>query len=200
MLSLFGCFAPKYRVDYDGKKDSFRGAKDAYRAGTKVTLYYGLIATDTDYTFTLDGAELFQDYSERKGFILRFTMPDHDVKLTVSSKNTMVVETGAETVLRFSSFDGGGPEYDAEIGDAAILSVLQRREYNDPDHDQLDGAPYNVLFSFFGLRPGVTAVTISSYSPIDGESETLVYTAEVDDALNVTLTQRDAAEDTAPDA
>ncbi len=90
MLGLFGCSAKKYRVDYGGDKDFFKGAKDEYRAGEKVTVYYDLIATDTDYTFLLDGKQINPDYSENKGYIITFKMPDHDVKLKVNSRNSML--------------------------------------------------------------------------------------------------------------
>ena len=57
-----------------------------------MTLYFDMIATDTNYSFTLDGAELMRDYDREHGFILRFTMPDHDVKLHCFSRNLMVIE------------------------------------------------------------------------------------------------------------
>lgn len=38
-------------------------------------------------------------YDREKGFVLRFTMPDHDVKLQCFSRNTMLVDV---------------PEYDTE--------------------------------------------------------------------------------------
>ncbi len=78
-----------YRVDYDGCKDCYNNAKDAYRAGEKVKVYFYMVATDTDYHFELEGAELDIDFDWQKGYILSFTMPDHDVKLTVESKNSM---------------------------------------------------------------------------------------------------------------
>lgn len=80
----------KYNVDYCGSKEMYDKAKDSYRAGEKVTLYFKYIATDTDYSFYLDGERLNVDYDERKGFIISFTMPDHDVKLEYNSKNSMV--------------------------------------------------------------------------------------------------------------
>lgn len=86
-------FAKKYKVDYCGQKFQYQNAKDAYRAGEKVELYYPMIATDTDYSFSLDGAQLLRDYDTHKGFILRFVMPDHDVKLHCFSRNTMLRET-----------------------------------------------------------------------------------------------------------
>ena len=67
MFGFFGCSGEKYRVDYDGHKDFFEGAKDSYRAGEHVRIYYTIIATDTDYSFYLDGESLSPDYSDRKG-------------------------------------------------------------------------------------------------------------------------------------
>ena len=88
-MSLFG---KKFKVDYCGEKFTYKNAKDEYRAGEKVTVYYWMIATDTDYSFWLDGAELSRDYDTKKGFILSFIMPEHDVKLHCSSRNTMLRE------------------------------------------------------------------------------------------------------------
>ena len=89
-------FSKKYKVDYCGKKFEYRNAKDEYRAGEKVTLYYWMIATDTDYSFSLDGAELSRDYDTKKGFILSFVMPDHDVVLHCFSRNSMLREMPKE--------------------------------------------------------------------------------------------------------
>lgn len=89
-------FAKKYKVDYCGEKYAYKNAKDEYRAGEKVTLYYWMIATDTDYSFSLDGAELSRDYDTKKGFILSFIMPDHDVVLHCFEKNSMLREMPKE--------------------------------------------------------------------------------------------------------
>lgn len=89
-------FAKKYTVDYCGEKYAYKNAKDEYRAGEKVTLYYWMIATDTDYSFSLDSAQLMTDYDRQKGFILSFTMPDHDVKLRCCSHNSMLREIPQE--------------------------------------------------------------------------------------------------------
>ena len=85
-------FAKKYKLDYCGEKYAYKKAKDEYRAGEKVTLYYWMIATDTDYSFSLDGAELSRYYDTKKGFILSFIMPDHDVVLHCFSRNSMLRE------------------------------------------------------------------------------------------------------------
>lgn len=85
-------FTKKYKVDYCGKKFAYLDAKDSYRAGEKVTLYFHMIATDTDYTFTLDGRSIQVGYDNSKGFIIEFIMPDHDVVLRCDSRNTMTID------------------------------------------------------------------------------------------------------------
>lgn len=79
-----------YTVDYCGAKYCYSNAKDSYKAGTNVKLYFELIATDTDYSFTLDGEPVKWSYDENKGFVIEFTMPEHDVKLECHSKNSML--------------------------------------------------------------------------------------------------------------
>ena len=60
--------APKrYSVDYGGAKGLFNKAKDSYREGEKVTMYFDLIATDTDYSFFIDGA-VAGNYLKRRGY------------------------------------------------------------------------------------------------------------------------------------
>lgn len=91
MFGLFGCKenTKKYKVDYCGAKSLYTNAKDEYTAGEEVELCYPLIATDTDYSFYLDGERLNYDYEDGKGFVLRFTMPEHDVKLEHEHHNSM---------------------------------------------------------------------------------------------------------------
>lgn len=85
-----GCKTKKYNVDYCGSKYCYSNAKDSYRAGSKVILYFDMIATDTDYTFTLDGKPIQWSYDDKKGFVIEFIMPEHDVKLECHLKNTML--------------------------------------------------------------------------------------------------------------
>lgn len=86
---ITGCSQQVYKVDYCGQKELYSNAKDTYKPGTKVKLYFNLIATDTDYSFYLDGERINFDYDEKKGFIITFTMPEHDVKLECESRNSM---------------------------------------------------------------------------------------------------------------
>ena len=89
MFTLFGCGKPKYKLHFEGY--GFQSSKTEYAAGNQVTVYYDLIATDTDYRFWLDdeSVELKQDYDDRHGYVFTFTMPDHELTLHVSSRNSM---------------------------------------------------------------------------------------------------------------
>ena len=90
MFSLFGCGKKKYKLLFDGY--GFDSRKTEYAAGEKVTVTYDLIATDTDYQFWLDddGVALDQDYDPQHGYVFTFTMPERDVTLHMSSRNSMI--------------------------------------------------------------------------------------------------------------
>jgi len=79
----------RYAVEYDSK-GLYRGARSSYRAGQKVKLVFPYVATDTDYRFTLNGESVDYRYSDKKGFIITFTMPAEDVKLECITRNSMV--------------------------------------------------------------------------------------------------------------
>ena len=64
---LTGCGSKTYKVTLNGKPCDLPGAKRSYRAGEQVTIYFDLIATDTDYTFALEDGELTIGYDEQKG-------------------------------------------------------------------------------------------------------------------------------------
>ena len=93
---LFGCAAKVYQVDYCGQKQFYKNAKDSYRAGAEVTVYYYMIATDTDYHFYLDGEPINFNYDEKMGFEISFVMPDHDVTLECRSRNSMEYDPSAD--------------------------------------------------------------------------------------------------------
>ncbi|MBR0303227.1 MAG: hypothetical protein IJQ80_05210 [Clostridia bacterium] len=108
--------AEKYKVDYSGQKDYFTGAKDEYKVGETVTVYYGLIATDTDYWFTLDGEKLNCAWDDDNGYVIEFTMPSHDVVLECHSRNSMVYEPYSEGDILVDYYIGtvgtdGGDSY-----------------------------------------------------------------------------------------
>ena len=93
-LGLGACIikkpAPKaqtYKIDFGG---SFRDERDEYAAGETVRIKVPL-ATDTDYSFRVDGEYVMPEYSSNGAYLIyEFTMPDHDVKVEFSSRNSMV--------------------------------------------------------------------------------------------------------------
>lgn len=91
-LLFAGCGKPKYNVDYNGKKALYLNAEDSYEEGEQVNIVYKFIATDTDYTFTLDGEKLNVLYDDNGGFVISFVMPGHDVKLDCTQKNSMLAD------------------------------------------------------------------------------------------------------------
>lgn len=94
IMGIFsGCslFEKKYNVTYD-LKDSYRYARDAYPAGTRVRIVYDApIATDTDYSFhvvTESGEEVKQEFTGIFGEII-FTMPKENIKVYADIEMSM---------------------------------------------------------------------------------------------------------------
>ncbi len=83
---------PTYPVEYWTSMDYLENAKPAYPAGASVLIYYDLIATDTDYTFLLDGEPINYSFDDSKGFIISFIMPAHPVKLECEMRNSMMYD------------------------------------------------------------------------------------------------------------
>lgn len=102
--------------------------------------------------------------------------------VTTEEENAM---NKATAVLRFSSFSGGGYEYTVEVDDPSIVRVETWYEYEE-HAAEIDGASFDYIVSFTGLKPGGTTATIYGTSPI-AENENSVYTVSVDEKLNVTL-------------
>ena len=185
-------FEKKYKVDYNGQKESFTGAKDSYKAGEEVRICYNFIATDTDYSFIVDGKEIHPDYNVEEGFVISFTMPEHDVSVEVSSRNSMlfIPQPTKEAIITFDSFDGGGPSYDVKIEDENIAEYKQTSEYYNPNHDQMCGSGYDVIITFIGKTPGKTTATIECRSPI-AENYDAVYDIEVNENLDITVSEKE---------
>lgn len=90
--------------------------------------------------------------------------------------------------LSFHSFDGGGPSFSAELEDPDLVSVKKSVRYAKKNHAELDGAGYDVIFTFTGLKPGRTSLTVAERSPIAGNLDHL-YEVTVAEDLKVTLTK-----------
>jgi len=84
----------------------FESDKTSYAEGERVKIYYDMIATDMDYSFYTDSVdvELKTAYDPEKGYILKFRMPDHDVAVHVSSRNTM--ENTSSGFFYMNPFEG----------------------------------------------------------------------------------------------
>ena len=91
-----------------------------------------------------------------------------------------------KATLTLSSFDGGGPEYSIKIDDPTIVTYSSSRHYNKPNHEELDGAGYDIIYTFTGLKAGETNMTVSEESPIMDNYDA-VYKITVDDKLNVEI-------------
>ena len=88
LVFLTSCKAERYKVICT--EGLFINVKGSYKAGQTVRVYFPMVATDTDYTFYLDGERINSSgYSDLKGYTIEFTMPAHDVELTVDSNNSM---------------------------------------------------------------------------------------------------------------
>lgn len=97
VMLLFGCGKKLYKVDYCGAQSVYENAKESYREGERVVLKYGLIATDTNYSFYLDDEPI--DYNYKDGaYLLSFVMPGHDVKIECRTSNSMVATNIAVTI------------------------------------------------------------------------------------------------------
>lgn len=141
MFGFSGCFGKKYKVDYCGQKGAFQNAKDSYRAGETVELYFTMIATDTDYNFYLDGASYSPDYDSKGGgmYIIRFTMPDHDVKLSYTSRNSMEINIESQNEMLVDYYyaivgtDGGDSKYELVLSKTQSASARLDVYKTEPD-------------------------------------------------------------------
>ena len=164
---------------YEGFLSSYLGGGEWRVEGPRLYLYEqnGL---NLDNTFLpLDGALYFVE-ADSDGF------PSVRVPDGGRFDKTGPAPGGKTAELSFASFDGGGPEYRVKIEDPEILSCSGEIRYRDQNHEEIDGAGYDVVFTFSGKAPGSARVHVLSLSPIVG-NEKFVYDAAVDENLNVTL-------------
>lgn len=106
-------------------------------------------------------------------------------------------EYGKTFRLTLESFDGGGPFYRVEIEDYDTLTFFADCQYRDENHEEIDGAAYEIYYDFAGKKPGTTRVIIHSESPIAG-NEDIVYMAAVDENLNVIMERAEEDDSSLP--
>lgn len=88
MMSFFaGCSLKKHTVS--GDSALFTGLGQ-YRRGARVEVVLEAWASDTDYAFFVDGQPADVSFEYDRGYIVSFTMPDHDVAVTHTTRNEMV--------------------------------------------------------------------------------------------------------------
>ena len=113
-------------------------------------------------------------------------------EIVAEGKNTDSSDSTKSTVLKFDSFDGGGYEYTVTLEDPELVSFTEKHDYGTSAHEIQSGSPYDVVFSFVGLKEGQTEMTVSATSPII-EPEEYTYIVTVDNDLNVTITEQEKA-------
>lgn len=80
----------RYKVICNESEFTAERSDYMYEPGDNVTLIFSMIATDTNYSFKVEGVDDYSvDYYEDKGFLIQFIMPHSDVKVTHTEKNTM---------------------------------------------------------------------------------------------------------------
>ena len=196
MSFLSGCFAEKASVAYNGNKDLFKSAKDSYPIGYEVILTF----TDDsrpDYEFFMNIEKLDAKYEEGKGYTMSFEMPKEGASIKVAAPykdpttgEEKLVSVSKNPSLSFHSFDGGGAEYSAKIDDTDILKYTYEKVYSKANHEELEGAGYDVYYTLEGLKPGRTQLTISAESPLYEEADA-VYDVIVHDNLMISITKID---------
>ena len=132
LMGLFGCSQNKYQVDYCGEKSSYQGAKSSYKSGVEVKLYYKNFMPDREYSFYLDGEYLPLEF-DTKGAVIRFVMPEHDVKLECRTRASMspqapAYHNGAATSEPAETASVACPECGTEIaGDMKFCTECGRK-------------------------------------------------------------------------
>ena len=88
--------------------------------------------------------------------------------------------------LSFHSYDGGA-EYSIVVKDTSIVSCTTGKEYSKANHEELNGAGYNITFTFTGKKEGKTTATVTENMPFKDNSNNIVYELKVDKKLKVTI-------------
>ena len=108
--------------------------------------------------------------------------------LLCSTAATADADTGA-AVLTFSGFDGSGQYISVSVADPDLVSYTSERQYDAPEDEPMPpGSGYRTVYTFTGLKPGKTSVTISVASPLT-DTDTLEYELTIGDDLTVHIVQ-----------
>ena len=181
LIIVLGCTAKKYEVDYCGEMQMYEGAKDSYAPGTQVSLYYTLFADDTSYAFYLDDEKLSVEFDSAKGYFIRFTMPDHDVRLSCVTENTMT-----DTIYIPETESVSEPnESSSEIPEVQFLKLIRSDTHNtkwdeDSNHLLADSKYSSVTMlaedaaAFPALAEALEQIAMMQKRSMDDEFDNLV--------------------------
>lgn len=139
----------KYKIEYDSK-GLYTGAKDSYKAGQTVTLGFPYVATDTSYSFYLNGVPVDKTYSDIGVYKLKFVMPPYDAKLECVTRNDMVYtppEEGVEESLLYEYYSAtaAAPDGKAETYSIALYYISETdSEGNTEDRSELRVSKTNI--------------------------------------------------------
>lgn len=150
----------------------FENVKESYKAGQQVKIYFPFVATDTDYTFYLDGERMNDyEYDDRKGFVFSFTMPAKDVTLDYESKNSM--ENPFQTFDETTSLVTYTKRISTAIGDSVYEVTLESTE---AEHEHMmtvyhDNGTKNVyiipVFPYESLRNYALSADLKSWNDLE---------------------------------
>lgn len=184
MMSMIGCGkTPEPDEDEDEEEKyelildpGFEADETFYAEGEKVKVYYSIIATDTDYRFYTDSddVDLTIDFSEKKGYIIKFRMPDHDVELHLDSYNTMdPIEPDPVVEEKIREIDYTSPDSVLEfaVGTWTLVDNVTGTAYGELNvyedgtcdfYKMTDRKTFNGTLSFIA-RPGAFISGITGY-------------------------------------
>ncbi len=146
----------------------FESKKTSYVEGDNVKVYFSIIATDTDYTFYTDSddVELKQDYDDKKGYVITFIMPDHDVALHVDSVNSM--EYVSHTEFNYDDVDTKGLSKETLNLFAPCASYLKSGS-NTADGDLLSSKEWDDIRDFIFYFLSSENLNVEFVHDYDGE-------------------------------
>lgn len=136
-MGLFGCGKQKFQVNFDSS--GFESKKTSYAPGDEVTVYYNMIATDTDYSFSIDyDVELKMEFDGQHGYVFTFIMPEHDVTMHVDSVNSMEYDPSAHLPEAPADLESEIKEENLEFGYSWVVTGIDEtrdKEYKLYERD-----------------------------------------------------------------
>ncbi len=154
-----------FYVDYNEFMFHCEGNQHRFLPGDTVHLSFPMIATDTDYSFFADGAEDYKvDYSDQEGYIIEFKMPENDVTVGYTEKNSMEY-VPPETVITLSESENPSTGFIWEYSvDPEDILVLYRNYYESDEEDSdypMTGVGGTHYWAFEFLEEGEAVITMA---------------------------------------